>query len=79
MRGHHRQSYPDGWAVSHDTYLGVAIAPDPDYAKIAEDFNAYGVRLAEPDDIEPALNRALQQLEMGKTALLDVILDSRVA
>lgn len=75
MRRSHRQYYPDGWAVSNNTYFGVDITPAPDYIKIAEAFNAYGERLEEPDKIEPALNRALHQIGMGKTALLDVMLD----
>ncbi|MFC2032199.1 thiamine pyrophosphate-dependent enzyme [Chloroflexota bacterium] len=78
MRGNYQQCYPNGWAVSHNAYLGVDIAPEPDYTKVAEAFDAHGERLAEPDDIEPALNRALQQIAMGKVALLDVILDPRL-
>jgi len=77
MRRCYQRFYPEGWAVSHNTYFGVNIAPDPDYTKIAEAFNAYGERLVEPEDIEPALKRALQQLVQGKTALLDVIIDSK--
>ncbi|GAG35236.1 unnamed protein product, partial [marine sediment metagenome] len=79
MRRSHQKCYPQGWAVSNNTYLGVDITPEPDYTKVAEAFDTYGERLEEPDDIELALNRALQQIVMGKAALLDVILDSRDA
>jgi len=73
----HQMHYPQGWAVSRNTFFGVDIAPRPDYAKIAEAFDAYGERVKAPDDIEPALNRALEQIAMGRSALLDVILEPR--
>ncbi len=77
MKSGYQRYYPQGWAVSHNTYFGVDIAPEPNYAKVAEAFDAYGERVEEPDDIEPALNRALQQIAMGRAALLDVILDTK--
>jgi acetolactate synthase-1/2/3 large subunit len=66
--------YPKGWAVSHKTYLGVDITPSPDYAKLAAAFDAYGERLEKPEEIEGALIRGLEQLEKGKTVILDVLL-----
>jgi len=75
MRSIHQRYYPQGWAVSHNTYFGVDIAPQPDYTKVAEAFDVYGERVEEPKDIEPALNRALQQIAEGRAALLDVILE----
>lgn len=71
--GYHRL-YPEGLAVTQNTYLGVDITPAPDYIKIAEAFGAGGERLTDPSGIEPALGRALEQLENGKTTLLDIIL-----
>ena len=67
--------YPKGWAATHDAYLGIDIAPDPDYVKVAEGFDAYGERLEEPGDIEAVLRRAMDQIEKGRTALLEVIID----
>jgi thiamine pyrophosphate-dependent acetolactate synthase large subunit-like protein len=75
MKRGHRRLYPQGWAASHDTYLGVDIAPAPDYVKVAEAFGAYGEKLEEPGKIEAALKRGLRQIAGGKTALLDVIVD----
>lgn len=71
---HHRR-YPKGWATGHNTFFGVDITPRPDYAKIAEAFDAYGEKVGAPEDIEPALNRALEQIKLGRAALLDVILE----
>jgi len=76
MKFEHDLRYPKGWAASHEAYLGVGIAPDPDYIKVAEGFDAYGERLEEPGDIEGALKRALRQIEKGRTALLEVKIDS---
>ncbi len=44
-----------------------------DYAKIAEAMGAYGERVENPEQIVPALERALKALESGQPALLDVI------
>ena len=74
MRLGHRMMYPEGAAVSRNTFLGVNITPAPDYVKIAEAFDACGERLEEPGEIEPALNRALAKMAEGKTVLLDVIM-----
>ncbi len=75
MKSAHQKYYPQGWAASHNTYFGVGIAPQPDYTKVAEAFGAYSETVEEPNSIESALNRALQQIAMGRAALLDVILE----
>jgi acetolactate synthase I/II/III large subunit len=75
MRRGHRNLYPQGWAASHDTYLGADITPAPDYVKVAEAFGAYGEKLTEPGKIGAALKRGLSQAVVGKTALLDVVVD----
>jgi acetolactate synthase-1/2/3 large subunit len=78
MKGSHRRIYPEGASVSSDTFFGVDIAPDPEYAKLAEAFGGYGARLEEPDDIEPALNKAFEQFAAGRSGLLDVVLDPKI-
>ncbi|MFC1916259.1 thiamine pyrophosphate-dependent enzyme [Chloroflexota bacterium] len=77
MRSTHQKYYPKGWAVSKNTYLGVDLTPVPNYTKVAEAFDVYGYRLENPDDVEPTLNRALQQITSGKSVLIDVILDPK--
>jgi acetolactate synthase-1/2/3 large subunit len=74
-QGYHKH-FPEGWAASHKKYLGVNIEPSPDYVKLAEAFGAYGEKIEEPEDIEPALNRALEELAQGRSALLDVIVET---
>jgi thiamine pyrophosphate-dependent acetolactate synthase large subunit-like protein len=73
MRAGHRSLFPAGWAVTHDSYLGVDISPQPDYVKIAEAFDAYAAKIEDPDSIEPVLKGAVQQLADGKSVLLNVI------
>jgi acetolactate synthase-1/2/3 large subunit len=76
MKMGHNRLYPQGWAVTHQTYLGVDIKPAPDYVKLAEAFGAAGQKIEQPEDIEPALSRALKQLDSGKAVLLDVVVSS---
>ena len=77
MRSAHRRDYPQGLAVNQQTFLGVDIAPLPNYAKIAEIYGGYGERLEKPGEIEPALNRALEQVAKGKPAILDVLVERK--
>lgn len=76
MKRGYQNHYPKGWAVSNHAYLGVNISPAPAYTKVAEALDAYGERLEDPDNIESALNRALQQIALGRAGLLDVVLES---
>lgn len=53
-------------------FIGTDL-PVPNLADIARDFGAYGERVEKPDQIIPAVKRALSS---GRFALLDVIIDS---
>jgi acetolactate synthase-1/2/3 large subunit len=75
MKLGYRRFYPEGWAARRKTYLGVDIAPAPDYVKVAGAFGAYGKKLEDPADIEAAIKRGLKQIAQGRAALLDVILE----
>ncbi|RLI36534.1 hypothetical protein DRO66_05435 [Candidatus Bathyarchaeota archaeon] len=59
--GHYSADCPSHWK-----YAG-------DYAKIAEGMGGYGERVEKPDEIIPAIKRALKAMKSGKPALLDVI------
>ena len=74
MRIEHQTYFPNGWAATRDSYIGVDILPRPDYTKVAEAFNMHTERLEDPNSIEPALKSALQNITSGKPALLDVIM-----
>jgi acetolactate synthase-1/2/3 large subunit len=75
MRSIHEKYYPKGWSASGNMYIGVDLAPVTDYAKMAEAFDAYGERVKSPNEIEPAMKRALQQMAKGRSVILDVMLD----
>ncbi len=51
------------------SYLG---GPDVDYVKIAEAFGLRGERVKNPEELGPALQRALRSMQEGKAVVLDV-------
>ncbi len=51
---------------------GVDIKPPPDYALIAQACGAYGRTVEDPSDVMPALREALEQVRLGRLAVLDV-------
>lgn len=73
-KGYHTD-FPEGWAATNKKYLGVEITPRPEYSKLAEAFGAYGEKVENASDIEPAITRGLEKLKHGNTVLLDVIMD----
>ena len=52
--------------------VGVDIKPPPDYAVIAQACGAYGRMVEDPADVLPALREGLDQVRLGKLAVLDV-------
>ncbi len=52
--------------------MGADIPTPPDYATIARACNAYGRMVEDPADVLPALKEALQQVQSGRPAVLDV-------
>lgn len=66
--------YPQGWAVKKDHFVLCDLEPSPAYEKIAESFGGYGERVEDPDEIIPALRRAVRAVRKEKRqALLNVI------
>jgi acetolactate synthase-1/2/3 large subunit len=53
-------------------FIGTDL-PIPNLANIAREFGTYGERIEEPDEIVPAVGRALAS---GKPALLEVMMDA---
>ncbi len=66
--------YPDGWAVSSQTFAGTSIQPSPDYAAIARAFDGYGEKVEDPGQVRAALLRGLRAVSSGHVALLDMTL-----
>jgi len=54
-------------------YKGSAISPSPDFAGIARAVGAYGEKVTRPEQVEPALQRALAAMKGGQAAVLDFV------
>jgi acetolactate synthase-1/2/3 large subunit len=73
MRAAFEGAYPDQ-AAKADRY-GAPIDPTPDYAAQASAWSAHGERVADPDEVEAALDRAVNTVQQeGRSALLDIAL-----
>jgi acetolactate synthase-1/2/3 large subunit len=52
---------------------GTRFVPGGEYARVAEGLGAYAERVESPDEIAPAVRRALKVTEDGRPALLEMI------
>jgi acetolactate synthase I/II/III large subunit len=68
--------FPGGASVQADAYPGVRFQEPPDYALLAQSCHAYGERVTDPDQLRPAIERALSAIDGGRSAVLDIIIDS---
>jgi acetolactate synthase-1/2/3 large subunit len=65
---------PQSYAQTSAQWVGVDIAPSPDYAQIAQAAGAWGERVEDPKAVRPSIRRALERVRNGQSAVLDVIL-----
>ncbi|MBI2911266.1 MAG: thiamine pyrophosphate-requiring protein, partial [Chloroflexi bacterium] len=70
------QAYPEGYSARTDLWLGTQFAPSPCYALVAQGAHAYAETVTDPAEVEPALRRALAQVESGTAAVLDIVLST---
>ncbi len=68
QKGHGENEFTDEAAFE----AGVDIKPPPDFALIAQACGAYGRMVEDPADVRPALREALDQIRLGRLAVLDV-------
>jgi acetolactate synthase-1/2/3 large subunit len=61
--------YPEGEAKAAADY-GATLAPDMDFAKVAEAAGAHGELVSDPDAVEDAVARCLAALKSGRSAVL---------
>lgn len=64
---------PEGWSVKTGKFIGTDLDPSPDYVSVAKSSGAYGETIEDPEEVRPALIRALETVGKGQQALLDVI------
>jgi thiamine pyrophosphate-dependent acetolactate synthase large subunit-like protein len=70
--------YPRG-ATADRVNIGVAIDdPNIDYGMLARSMGLYGEGpITNPADLGPALRRAVERVEKGEVALVDVVTQPR--
>jgi acetolactate synthase-1/2/3 large subunit len=61
--------YPQGDAKSEDSFHSN-LAADTDFSKIAEAFGAFGEKLTDPAEVPAAIQRCLDAVRNGRSALL---------
>jgi acetolactate synthase-1/2/3 large subunit len=66
--------FPDGASQRANAFPGVRFATPPDYAALAQSCHAYGQRVADPNELGPAIDRGLAAVAAGQAAVLDVVL-----
>jgi acetolactate synthase I/II/III large subunit len=68
------RQYPEGAAVMTEDYTGGLFDPPPDFAKLAEAANSYGETVSEPEEVGPAIQRAIKHVRDGTPAVVAVSL-----
>lgn len=68
------RAYPDGYSVRANRFVGIDLLPAPRYDLLAAVVDAAGERVADPDQVLPALHRGLAQVRTGRSAIVDVVL-----
>jgi len=69
-----RTLHPKGWSVRTNEYPLGELQPTAHFEKICEAFGGYGERVERPDQVEPALQRALHAVRNEKRqALLNMV------
>ena len=69
-----RALHPDGWAVRTNQFALSELPVTAHYEKICEAFGGYGERVEDPEQVAPAIERALRVVRQEKRqALLNVI------
>lgn len=64
--------YPEGYSLREQDFEGGWIEPPPDLARMAESVGAYGENVSEPEQVRPALQRALKLVDEGVPAVVAV-------
>ena len=64
--------YPDDRFPTANRMYGTKFLSG-DYTKVAEALGGYNEKVVSPNDIGPAINRAIKVVSSGKPALLEII------
>jgi acetolactate synthase I/II/III large subunit len=66
------KTYPDGYSVRQNDFTGGRFAPGPNFAGEAAANGYFGERVTDPDALPDAVRRAVQAVDDGVPAVLDV-------
>ncbi len=75
MEKGHVHHYPDGVAEGAHMHLGSRL-DGPDYETLGVQFGFHGERVDEPQKLKAAVQTALQKVQGGTTAILNVVLNT---
>ena len=64
--------YPTGYAAKADVVPLTSLSPSPEFRLVAESCRAWAETVTRPDDLAGALSRAIEQVDAGRQAVLDV-------
>jgi acetolactate synthase I/II/III large subunit len=74
VRSETRAMYPDGFNRGLNRMPLASLEPSPDFEKVIEASGGYGERVEAPDELAPALERAVHAVKVERRqALLNVI------
>ncbi len=73
-----KRFFPDGTIARTNNYEGGLFDPPPDFAKMAEAANCYGETVHEPEEVGPALRRAMEHVHKGTPALVAAYLPTLI-
>jgi len=75
MEKGHVHHYPDGVAEGAHMHLGSRLE-GPDYETLGSHFGFHGERVEQPQKLKAAVQAALQKVQGGTTAILNVVLST---
>lgn len=64
--------YPQGAAARNNTMPLSSLEPAPDYTKFVEAYGGHGESVSNPEELRPALERAIEITRTGRQALVAV-------
>lgn len=65
-------SYPEGYSVRENRFVGIDIDPPPRYDLLAEAAGAHGMVVTQPTDLPLTLRTALERTQKGQSVVVDV-------
>ena len=68
--------FPNGYNANAGMIYGPRITPSPNYVRLVEAFDGFGIRVEEPSQLESALKLGIQKVMGGHMAVVDVMMEA---